>query len=101
LVLKCFSKLFYAQKLTTNSLLVIMFTKLRMTVEEAITEFKEISKKVYEVEDMPPGSRSQELRECLENLLKKKDIALDATLVGERGEDDCAGLVIRFPSSNR
>ncbi|PVG02910.1 hypothetical protein CPB86DRAFT_859145 [Serendipita vermifera] len=84
----------------TGGLLVVMLTKLRMTVDEAIEEFREISKEVYEVEDLTPSARSQKLRECLENLLKKKDIPLDATLVGDRGENDCAGFVVAKPKSS-
>jgi hypothetical protein len=67
-----------------------MFTRLRMGVDEAMTEFADISKNVYEVESLSPAIRSQRLKECLENLLGKKGIPLDALLVGGN-EHDCPG----------
>jgi hypothetical protein len=67
-----------------------MFTKLRMSVDEAMAEFAEISKNVYEIESMNPDIRSQRLRKCLEDLLERKGMPLDALLV-DGNEQNCPG----------
>jgi hypothetical protein len=68
-----------------------MFTKLRMSVEEAMEEFCTIFEAVYDSPNLPPSDRSARLRECMEDLLKRKGVPIDAKLVEGTTNTRCAG----------
>ncbi|KIM27399.1 hypothetical protein M408DRAFT_169603 [Serendipita vermifera MAFF 305830] len=56
----------------TGGLLVLLFTKLRMSVEEASEVLSTIATQVYGNNQMEPSQRSMKLRKCLEDALKEK-----------------------------
>jgi hypothetical protein len=68
-----------------------MLSKLRMSAEEASTEFLTIVKKVYEPDYPSPADRTQRLRECMENLMKKKGFPVDLELYEKTQVGRCAG----------
>jgi hypothetical protein len=51
-----------------------------MSVEEASTEFSTIVEEVYESSHPSAVERTQKLRECMENLMKKKGLPVDLKL---------------------
>jgi hypothetical protein len=67
-----------------------MFAKLRMSVEEASAEFLRIVKEVYAPAHCLPADRTQKLRGCMENLMKKKGFPIDLELQGKGPAGDCA-----------
>ena len=66
-----------------------MFAKLRMTVEEASQEFCTIAEEVYRQIDITPKQRTDFLRRCLEDLMKKKHMLIDTRLMGEKQIGGC------------
>ena len=77
--------------LTFFSLIAIMFTKLQMSVEDTTEEFCTIFEAVYDNPNLPPSDRSARLRECMEDLLKRKGLPIDAKLVEGTTNAKCAG----------
>jgi hypothetical protein len=68
-----------------------MLAKLGMSVDEASEEFFTIIQEVYTPKNLAPAERTQKLRECMERLLKKKELPLDLKLRGETPAGQCAG----------
>jgi hypothetical protein len=56
-----------------------MLTKLRMSVEEAISELDIIVEKVY-TNKLEPAEKTKELRNCIEGLLSKRNLPVDLEL---------------------
>jgi hypothetical protein len=56
--------------------LAVMFAKLGMTVKDALDEFNKICSEVYAVE-LEPEDRTVALRNCIEDLLKKRGLPVD------------------------
>ncbi|KIM32458.1 hypothetical protein M408DRAFT_62927, partial [Serendipita vermifera MAFF 305830] len=73
----------------TGGLIAIMLSRLRMPVEEALDEFALICEKVYQVQDLEPAERTQRLRDCMEDMLKRNGLPLDLKLVEKSGEGRC------------
>jgi hypothetical protein len=67
-----------------------MLSKLRMSVEEASTELLTIVKEVYERDHPSPAHRTRKLRDCMENLLKKKGLLFDLKLHEKAQAGRCA-----------
>jgi hypothetical protein len=68
-----------------------MFTKLHMSVEEAIKEFCNIVETVYKNADLTPSERNGRLREYMESMLKDRNLPADLELVEEMTAGKCAG----------
>jgi hypothetical protein len=68
-----------------------MLTKLGMSVDEASEEFFTLVQEVYTPKDLAPAERTQKLRGCIEELLKKKGLPVNLKLRGETLEGRCAG----------
>jgi hypothetical protein len=68
-----------------------MLAKLCMSVDEASEEFFTIVQEVYTPKNLAPAERTQKLRGCLEDLLKKKGLPVDTKLRGETPAGQCAG----------
>jgi hypothetical protein len=68
-----------------------MLTRLGMSVDEASDEFFTLVHEVYAPENLAPAERTQKLRGCMEELLKKKGLSVDLKLRGETPEGRCAG----------
>jgi hypothetical protein len=68
-----------------------MLTKLGMSVDEACEEFFTLVQEVYAPENLAPTERTQKLRGCIEELLKKKGLPVDLKLRGETTAGQCAG----------
>ena len=68
-----------------------MLAKLGMSVDEASEEFFTIIQEVYTPKNLAPAERTQKLRECMEGLLRKKGLSVDAKLRGENPAGQCAG----------
>ena len=67
-----------------------MFVKLRMTVEEASEEFCTIIQEVYQQDDIMPKERTQRLKQCMEDIMKRKGLPMDMKLLDETRSEDCA-----------
>jgi hypothetical protein len=76
--------------LTQDSLIAIMLSKLRMSVEEATDEFFTIIEEVYNQDDLSPSDRTRKLRECVEAAMQKKGIPLNMVLMEETPVGRCA-----------
>jgi hypothetical protein len=76
--------------LTKNSLIAIMLTKLRMSVEEATDEFFTVIDEVYKRDDLSPSDRTRKLRECVEAAMQRKRIPLDMMLMEKAPAGRCA-----------
>jgi hypothetical protein len=66
-------------KMTCISLIAIMLTALRMSVEDAITELRIIVEKVY-TKKLAPAEKTKALRDCMEALLIKRNLPVDLRL---------------------
>lgn len=64
-------------------IIVIMFCKFRMSVEDTMNEFYKICEEVY-ANGLSPEERSSRLRNCIEDLLKRKGFPVDLNM----GKDD-------------
>ncbi|PVG02351.1 hypothetical protein CPB86DRAFT_725334 [Serendipita vermifera] len=87
----------------TGGLLVIMFVKLGMSVEDASREFEKLHNLVYNNMLQTPANRAQQLRTCMEDLLKAKGLPLDLKLCRDerfRENNDCSGFVLGAHRSN-
>lgn len=82
---------FYQRALIARRLITIMFTKLRMSVEEATKEFYTIFEAVYKPLELKPFERSVKLRACMEDLLQRRNLPTDSKLVERASEGECAG----------
>lgn len=78
----------------TGGLLAIMFTRLRMSVEEASEEFFTITEEVYKHDDLDSSERSRRLRQCMEDMLQRRELPLDTKLIEETPGNGCAGFVV-------
>jgi hypothetical protein len=65
-------------------LIAIMFSKLRMSVEEAITELGIIVKEVYTTK-LEPADKTKKLRNCIEGLLTKRNLSVNLKLGVTKG----------------
>jgi hypothetical protein len=72
-------------------LLAIMFARLKMTVDEATTEFETIVKQVYMPQFCAPFERKQSLQDCIQVMLNRKKWNPDIKLEAELQQYDCAG----------
>jgi hypothetical protein len=68
-----------------------MLTKLAMSVDEASEEFFALVQEVYAPKNLAPTKRTEKLRGCMEELLKKKGFPVDLKLRGETTAGQCAG----------
>ena len=76
--------------LTSDSLIVIMLAKLRMTVEEAAEEFCTIAEEVYKQNDITRQKRTQRLKECIEDIMSRRKLPVDMKLLDETQTGSCA-----------
>ena len=60
-----------------------------MSVEEASEEFCTIIEKVYKRDDISPSERTNELRRCMEDVMRKKGLPLDMKLMDKTRESGC------------
>jgi hypothetical protein len=60
-----------------HRLLALLFSKCRMSVDEASTAFHGICESVYMDSSIDAAERSHRLRRCLEDILKSKYLPLD------------------------
>lgn len=72
-----------------SSLFVVMFTKLRMSVDEAIEEFGNILKDVYANTKSISEARTSRLRGLIEDLLARKNVPIDAKMYNRDTDDSC------------
>ncbi|KIM21165.1 hypothetical protein M408DRAFT_333630 [Serendipita vermifera MAFF 305830] len=84
----------------TGGLITIFFTKFRMSADEAMEEFAKIVEEVYEPEDLEPLERSNCLRQCIEDIMKRRGHPLDMKLCEETQSQQCAGFVLVSLRSN-
>jgi hypothetical protein len=77
--------------LITNRLITIMFTKLRMSVEEASEEFCTIMEQVYNPDGLAPSERTKRLRGCMEDIMERKGLPLDLPLTQKTRPGACSG----------
>ena len=66
-----------------------MFVKLRMSIEEAITELGHIATTVYQ-RGLEPKERTARLKDRIELLLMKRGLPLDIKLEAEQ-QEGCVG----------
>jgi hypothetical protein len=59
-----------------------------MSVEEASDEFFTIVEQVYKSDHLTPSERTQKLRECMEDVMARKEFPVDLKLM-EGQETDC------------
>jgi hypothetical protein len=72
-------------------LLAIMFTKLYMSVDEAIDAFLQICEQVYSDDRVTAAQRSARLRECIEDMLAKKELPIDLKMTHHGSDrENCA-----------
>lgn len=83
----------------TGGLIVVMLVKLRMSAEEALAAFETIAAEVY-AKGLEPTERTARLRKCVESLLNKRGLSLDAKLEGTRQEGGCLGFTLASPRVN-
>ena len=62
-----------------------------MSVEEASKEFYTIVEEVYKQDSITPLERTNCLRQCIEDILKRRGLPLDLKLMDEAWEESCAG----------
>jgi hypothetical protein len=62
-----------------------------MSVEETSEEFFTIFEKVYKNNVLTASEKTDNLRVCLEDLLKRKGLPLNLELVEEKQKGACAG----------
>ncbi|KIM21678.1 hypothetical protein M408DRAFT_301860 [Serendipita vermifera MAFF 305830] len=74
-----------------NRLLAIMFTRLRMSVEEASDEFFTITEEVYKQDGLESSERSKRLRQCVGDMLQRRGFPLDTKLMEETPRNGSAG----------
>ena len=74
-----------------HRLIVILFAKLRMSVEEASEEFCTITEQVYTPEGLSPSERTKRLRKCMEDIMEKKGLPLDLPLTQKTRPEACSG----------
>jgi hypothetical protein len=77
--------------LTWNSLIAIMLSRLRMSVDEASDEFFTIVEEVYKPDHLTPSERTHKLRECMEAVLSRKSLPLDTKLMEGNQIRRCQG----------
>ncbi|KIM23549.1 hypothetical protein M408DRAFT_332282 [Serendipita vermifera MAFF 305830] len=81
-------------------MLAIFLAKLRMSVEEASDEFGTIIEQVYEPDGLTPSERSNRLRHCMEEVMKKRGFSIHLKLLDETQREECAGFVVVSLCSN-
>jgi hypothetical protein len=77
--------------LMTHRLIAILFTKLRMSVEEASEEFCTIVEQVYNLEVLAPSERTRRLRKCMEDIMERKALPIDLPLTQKTRPEACSG----------
>jgi hypothetical protein len=84
-------------KMTSIRLIAIMLTRLKMSVAEAITELRIIIDEVY-ANKLEPADKTKKLRDCIERLLTKRNLAIDLKLGdGRRETSSGIGYIFPFP----
>lgn len=66
-----------------------MLARLRMTVDEASEEFVTITD-VYKEFESTPKERTRHLKDCLEDIMRRKQLPLDTKLLDEKEIEGCA-----------
>ncbi|KIM20040.1 hypothetical protein M408DRAFT_30716 [Serendipita vermifera MAFF 305830] len=84
----------------TGGLLAIMFTRLRMSVEEASDEFFTITEEVYKQNGLGSSERSKRLRQCVGDMLQRRGFSLDTKLMEETPRNGSAGFVVASLRNN-
>ncbi|KIM19886.1 hypothetical protein M408DRAFT_172127 [Serendipita vermifera MAFF 305830] len=77
-----------------------MFTRLRMSVEEASDEFFTITEEVYKHDGLEPLERSKKLRQCVGDMLQRWGFSLDTKLMAETPRNGSAGFVVASLRNN-
>jgi hypothetical protein len=67
-----------------------MFARLRMSVEEASDEFSTIVEEVYIPQDLSPSERTQKLRECMEDIMERKELPIGMKFMEKTEPGHCA-----------
>ena len=81
--------------MTCIRLIAIMLKRLRMSVEEAITEFGIIVEEVY-TNKLEPADKTKKLRDCMEGLLTKRNLPVDLELGFTKGFVPGRGYIFLF-----
>jgi hypothetical protein len=68
-----------------------MFVSLRMSVDEAMEEFAQLCERVYNGKISSATARSNHLQSYLEDLMKRKELAIDLKLGQSPKESRCRG----------
>jgi hypothetical protein len=72
--------------LTSFRLLAIMFTKLHMSVDEAMEDFLQICERVYNDDSLTAVERSEKLKECIKDMLTCKQLPIDLKMAQRSSE---------------
>ncbi|KIM24801.1 hypothetical protein M408DRAFT_229318 [Serendipita vermifera MAFF 305830] len=83
----------------TGGLIAILLAKLRMSVEEASDEFEDIIKQVFNPKDTSGPQRTEALRKCMEDILKKKGLPVDLRLTEDK-QEGCSSFVVASLRTN-
>jgi hypothetical protein len=62
-----------------------------MSVEETTQEFCTIVEQVYNPDGLAPSERAGRLRKCMEDIMKRKGLALDLPLTQKTRSEGCSG----------
>ncbi|KIM28146.1 hypothetical protein M408DRAFT_23860 [Serendipita vermifera MAFF 305830] len=81
----------------TGGIIVILLVKLKLTVDEAISEFGTIIEEVY-AKGIKPRERTERLKACMERLLTKRNFPLDLALENSRKSGHCLGFIMATAS---
>jgi hypothetical protein len=76
--------------LITHSLIAILFSKLRMSVEEVSEEFCPIMEQVYNPDNLSPSERTGRLRKCMEVIMERKGLPVNLPLTHKTQPGACA-----------
>lgn len=77
----------------TGGLIAILFAKLQMSVEEASEEIWNVMEHVYNPANLSATQRTEALKRCIEDAMKRKGLPLDLRLATEK-EEVCACFVV-------
>ncbi|KIM19657.1 hypothetical protein M408DRAFT_31032, partial [Serendipita vermifera MAFF 305830] len=83
----------------TGGLIAILLARLRMSVEEVSEELQGIMKQVFNPKEISASERTDALKKCMEDILKKKDLPVDLQLT-ETKREGCASFVVASPSTD-
>ncbi|KIM24754.1 hypothetical protein M408DRAFT_228837 [Serendipita vermifera MAFF 305830] len=83
----------------TGGLIAILLAKLRMSVEEASEEFEDIIKHVFNPKKISSLQRTEALKKCTEDILRKKGLPVNLPLIEDK-QAGCASFVVASLRNN-